>query len=322
MPVKQKLGRLEKISLSQAWENEARDFTPWLAQDENIALLGETLNIDLEVEAQEKSVGPFRADILCKDTLTSHWVLIENQIARTDHNHLGQIITYAAGLNAVTIVWIANNFTDEHRAALDWLNEVTDDEINFFGLEIELWKIGDSLLAPKFNIISQPNNWSKTIIKTTKGITNSNLTEIQQLQLEYWTDFSQFLHERNNVIRPQKPLPQHWMDFAIGKSNFHLSATLNTTKKLFTVMLYITDPGKEYYKELELDKSNIESEFGAPLEWREIPGKKASTIAFSRKDCLLSEKSNWPEYEEWMAENLEKLDNIFRNRIKILTAEV
>jgi hypothetical protein len=133
------LGRLQKVELREAWLSESRDFTPWLAQEENLNLLGEAIGIELELESQEKDVGPFRADILCKDTSTDNWVLIENQLERTDHSHLGQLLTYAAGLNAVTIVWIAERFTEEHRATLDWLNERTDEKINLFGLEIELW---------------------------------------------------------------------------------------------------------------------------------------------------------------------------------------
>ena len=147
-----KLGRLERIDLREIWRTEAYDFTPWLAQSENIEILGDALGLDLEVEAQERNVGPFRADILCKDLDDNSWVLIENQLERTDHNHLGQLLTYGAGLNTVTIIWIAEKFTDEHRAALDWLNDITDDSFNFFGLEVELWRIGESAPAPKFNI--------------------------------------------------------------------------------------------------------------------------------------------------------------------------
>src|SRR6476660_4909533 len=157
------LGRLEKMNLRDAWTSEAGGFTPWLAESENLELLGQAIGIELELEAQEKFVGPFRADILCKDVGSSQWVLIENQLERTDHIHLGQLLTYAAGLNAVTIVWIAERFTEEHRAALDWLNERTDEKINLFGLEIELWRIADSPIAPKFNVISQPNDWSRTV---------------------------------------------------------------------------------------------------------------------------------------------------------------
>src|SRR5688572_6347136 len=141
-----KLGRLERVNLREAWTNEAYDFTPWLALPENLRLLSDVVGIELEVEAVEKNVGPFIADILCKDTLTDGWVLIENQLEKTDRRHLGQVLTYAAGLKAQTIVWIANPFTDEHRAAVDWLNEITDDHLKFFGLEVELWRIGSSLM--------------------------------------------------------------------------------------------------------------------------------------------------------------------------------
>ena len=162
------LGRLEQIDLREAWESEPGHFTPWLAQDENLRLLGETIGIDLECEAQEKKVGLFRADILCKNMATDEWVLIENQLERSDHTHLGQLLTYAAGLNTVTIVWIARQFTDEHRAALDWLNEHTSDKISFFALEVELWRIGDSPIAPKFNIVCKPNDWTRTVQRVVK----------------------------------------------------------------------------------------------------------------------------------------------------------
>ena len=138
------LGRLERVELRDIWLSEASDFTPWLARKENLEILGQTLGmIDLELEAQERPVGPFRADILCKDIETNRWVLIENQLERTDHNHLGQLLTYASGLEAVTIVWIAARFTEEHRSTLDWLNRITDESFRFFGLEVEHWRIGD-----------------------------------------------------------------------------------------------------------------------------------------------------------------------------------
>ena len=177
-----KLGKLEKLQLRNYWRNEGTDFTPWLAQEENIQLLSEAICIDLEVHGQEKGVGPFRADILCKDTTTDHYVLIENQLEKTDHTHLGQLMTYAAGLDAVTIIWIAQRFTEEHRAALDWLNRITDDTFNFFGIEIELYKIGNSDPAPMFNLVSKPNDWAKSAKKST---INQNLSEIKLLQQEH-----------------------------------------------------------------------------------------------------------------------------------------
>jgi hypothetical protein len=211
-----KLGKLQNVDLREIWQTEASDFTPWLALDENIELLGEAIGMELEVEGTEKDVGPFRADILCKDTVNGHWVLIENQLEKTDHTHMGQLLTYAAGLNAVTIAWIAERFTDEHRAALDWLNEITDDRFNFFGIEIELWKIGDSPVAPHFKIVSKPNDWTKSISRGAASVYSENLTDAKKLQLEYWSSFRELLLENSKIIKPQKALPQHWTNFAIG----------------------------------------------------------------------------------------------------------
>jgi hypothetical protein len=216
-------GRLERVDPRLAWSTEAAHFTPWLAQTENLRLLSDTIGIELELEAQEKSVGPFRADILCKDTGTGNWVLIENQLERTDHTHLGQLITYAAGLKAVTIIWLANPFTEEHRAALDWLNQITDSRFNFFGLEVELWKIGNSQIAPKFNVVCKPNDWSKTVAEGAARVESEALTESKQIQLQFWTVFREFVLAKNSRIRPTQPLPQHWMNIAIGRSGFGLA---------------------------------------------------------------------------------------------------
>ena len=215
-----KLGRLEKVSLRNVWKSESGDFTPWLAEAENLHLLGETIGLDLELENQEQEVGPFRADILCKNTLDNSWVLIENLIARTDHTHLGQILTYAAGLEAVTVVWVAERFTEEHRAALDWLNEITQDKFTFFGLEIEAWRIGDSAPAPKFNIVCKPNDWSREV---KSSVTSGNLTERQSLQHQYWIAFQTYMAD-NSQVRCSKPAVQNWMTHSLGVSGAHLNS--------------------------------------------------------------------------------------------------
>jgi hypothetical protein len=252
----QNLGRLEKVDLRHVWVNEAGDFTPWLAQEENIALLGDTIGIDLEVEAQEKNVGPFRADILYKDTANDHWVLIENQLERTDHSHLGQLITYAAGLSAVTIVWVAQRFTEEHRAALDWLNEMTGEDITFFGLEVELWRIGDSAVAPKFNIVSSPNDWTKSVSGAAGKFTAGELSETRLLQREYWTAFRQLMEERGSVVRPTKAHPQGWQDFSIGRTGFWLQTFVNTQDYRIGVILVLggSDAKPHFHLQFPLKK--------------------------------------------------------------------
>ena len=189
------LGRLEKVDLRDVWTSEASDFTPWLAREENLSVLADTLGLELELEAEEKAVGPFRADILCRDTGSNAWVLIENQLERTDHNHLGQLLTYASGLQAVTIIWIASRFTEEHRSTLDWLNRITDTGFHFFGLEVELWRIGASSPAPKFNIVSKPNDWSRSVAQAARAMDETELSETRILQRDYWAAFQPVLNK-------------------------------------------------------------------------------------------------------------------------------
>jgi len=216
------LSRLKKVQLRKAWVSESSDFTPWLAEAKNLALLGETLEMNLELEAQEKNVGPFRADILCRDLGNDSYVLIENQLERTDHSHLGQLLTYAAGLSAVSIIWVAERFTDEHRAALDWLNEKTPEGINFFGLEVELWQIGDSPFAPKFNIVSKPNEWTRSLIETRKN------TELGQFCLEYWTGVFERVAKAGILQATAKPMRRKDTKFDVGWKHFWLKAYFST----------------------------------------------------------------------------------------------
>lgn len=314
------LGKLEKVDLRDIWATEDGDFTPWLATQENIKILGDTIGLELEIEGQEKEVGPFRADILCQDTGTGHWVLIENQLAKTDHSHLGQLLTYAAGLNAVTIVWIAAKITDEHRAALDWLNEKTSSDINFFGLEIELWRIGNSNTAPKFNIVSNPNNWSKTISEAATRIQTENLTDTRKLQLEFWTSFKEFILLNSKVLRPQKPCPQHWYSFAIGRSQFHMSATLNMWDKQIAVILILSGiNAKPHYYLLEKQKDAIEKELNYALEWRELPENKESRITI-RLNTDTTDKTKWANQQQWFLQHLEDFYKVIGPRIKALNS--
>jgi len=321
------LGRFQKVELREVWLSESTDFTPWLAQEENLGLLGEAIGLELELEAQEKDVGPFRADILCKDTTTDNWVLIENQLARTDHSHLGQLLTYAAGLNAVTIVWIAERFTAEHRATLDWLNERTDDKINLFGLEIELWRIGESAVAPKFNIVSQPNDWSRTVREAAAG--NSGVSEHKQLQSRFWTAFKQYMESQGSPVRCQKPLPQHWTNHAIGRSGVHLDSIVS----LWDAETAVKDPeiraelilngpnAKQEFVALEKQKDAIEKALGFSLTWHN-PDNKAACRLYTREKTDFRDEAKWPQQFEWLRQRLEIMHKVFAPIMKNLKSEV
>ena len=316
------LGRLEPVELRNIWTSEAAEFTPWLARPENLSVLGETLGIDLELEAQERSVGLFRADILCKDMATDSWVLVENQLERTDHSHLGQLLTYASGLEAVTIVWVAAQFTDEHRSTLDWLNRITDARFRFFGLEVELWRIGDSPPAPRFNVISKPNDWSKSVAQAARAIDDTELSETRVAQRAYWTALHTVLGAAGGPVSGnRKPQPQSWMTYPIGRSGFHLSAVMIRTKNQVRAELYISgEEAKRFLASLNGQREAIEGELGYHLEWEELPARRDCRVACYLNDVDPENEVDWPSQHEWLARHLNDLHRVLAPRVRTLEA--
>ncbi|HKK87136.1 MAG TPA: DUF4268 domain-containing protein [Roseovarius sp.] len=316
------LGRLEKVELRDIWKTEAQDFTPWLAGEDNLALLSDTLGIDLELEAVEQNVGPFRADILCKDTLSDRWVLVENQLERTDHTHLGQLMTYAAGLDAVTIVWIASRVADEHRAAMDWLNEITDTEVRFFALEVELWRIGESPAAPKFNVVSKPNDWSRSTTAASKAVAEGELSPTRQLQREYWETVEGLLESQSGPIRPVKPQAASWVGHSIGRTHFSLNMSMNTRENWIRVELYLSGPAaKGNFDMLADQKDQIEQELGCDLDWQRLDEKRDARICVTRNAAALDHKQSWAEEHQWLTEQLIAFHNVFAPRIRGIDPE-
>lgn len=319
MPIEQELGKLSKVEIRDVWQSEPGDFTPWLATEENIALLGQVIDLDLEVEATERNVGPFRADILCKDTANQTWVLVENQLERTDHTHLGQLLTYASGLHAATIIWIASRFTEEHRAALDWLNEITSDEFAFFGLEVELWRIGDSPPAPKFNVVSKPNDWTKSVASAARNAVDGNLSESKQTLLDYWTAFRELMIERGGLVNPTKAHPAGYMDFSLGKSGIWLNAHIKLNPPSIAAMVTIgTNQSMAYFKLLEKDRDEYEALFGTRLKWLERPSKKQKLIKIELEDADPANREDWSRQHGWIHDNLNRLHSTFSKAARSL----
>jgi len=313
-----KFGKLEKVDLRELWTGEATDFTPWLSKEENIVMLGEAIGLELEVQEQEQRVGLFRADILCKDVVNDHFVLIENQLERTDHTHLGQLMTYASGLDAVTIIWIAKTFAEEHRAALDWLNNITDESINFFGIELEAYRIGESLPAPNFNIVAKPNDWTKNIKASTS---TGKITDARQLQYEYWVGLKKFIEDSKSFLKCSKPYPQHWLTFSLGSSNFNIAAICGVRDNFIRVDVNINEKGGKtrYNRIRDLYQEDLMKVFGPELVWNELPNAKYSMINI-RKDADVSNRTLWNEQHEWLKDTLEKFDGYFRPKIKSLSS--
>lgn len=306
------LSKLEKVDLREVWKHEALDFTNWLAKPENLELLSDEIGIDITLVQTEASVGKFNVHILAEEENTGRKIVIENQLESTDHDHLGKIITYASGVDAEIIVWIVKSVRDEHKQAVDWLNEHTDSNINIFAIQMEVWKISNSPYAPKFQVIAKPNDWAKAVKKAT---TQSELSDTKLLQLEFWTKFKEFVQENNGRVKLRKAYPQHWYDISFGSSNAHLCLTVNSQNEQMACEIYIPD-SKQLFSCLFGKKDEIESELSEHLVWEELPEKKASRIKLITKGSLSNQK-DWEQYHSWLLEKVTKFQLVFGKFVKL-----
>ncbi len=286
------LGKMQRIiDLRTVWPHEALDFTRWLSEGGNLSLLGEAIDLDIELEEVESPVGSFSVDIFASENGTGRKIIIENQLEDTNHDHLGKLITYASGKGAEVIIWVVKRARDEHRQAIEWLNQHTDSSVDFFLVEIELWQIDNSLKAPKFNVVEKPNDWAKSM-KT------GGLSETARLELEFWQEFVETMKSNSSFVAnfsARKPLPHHWYDIGLGSSAYHLGLTVNSQKKRIASGLYIHDD-RELFQKFQQHKVEIEQRLGHIVAWIEAP--KASRIAVC-KSFLLRDRSQWSDAFDW-----------------------
>lgn len=308
------LGQMRRVSVRDVWKHEEQEFTPWIANDENFAQLAIALGLELEVEGVEVPVGPFSADILARDT-NGKVVVIENQLGKTDHDHLGKVLTYAATLNASAVVWIAERFTDEHRKAFEWLNDHTSEELGLYAVEVALWRIDQSKPAVQFNVLSQP---SEIIRKATAAKSAGLMTDTKQLQLEFWSEIRDALLERKVVSSAQSPRPRYWYDIGLGRSNIHLSAIASPSDRRIGLRVYINNSvAGVALPQLEADRTAIEKEIGEPLKWNANPESRDKTIVLDRPADLY-DRNKRPQYVAWLVDCVAKFKKTFEPRVKKL----
>lgn len=300
------LGTLKKITdLRSIWPHEALNFTPWVA--ENVDLLADAVGLDITVDETESSVGDFNVDIYASETGTDRKIIIENQLEDTDHDHLGKLITYASGKGADVVIWVVKHAREEHKAAVEWMNNHTDDKIGFFLCEIKLFQIGDSQIAPAFTVVERPNDWTKEIRKT------ASANSTQQQRLEYWQAFNDYAFTDANfsrIFNKRKPTTDHWMDFSIGSSACHIAVSQIQKRKAVDVELYINDD-KELFKSLFAHKDEIEKNMEMELEWKELPERKASRILIE-KTVDLDDRATWPEQFDYIMDTCIKMKRAFK----------
>lgn len=308
--MQKELGKIQKIDLRTVWSMET-GFSSWLAAHENLTALGDELGLDLSLIQTEANVGDFNVDILAEETGTGAKVIIENQLEVTDHDHLGKLITYAAGHDAAYIVWIFKAVREEHRRAIDWLNENTTDDINFFAIQLELWQIEGSKPAPRFDVVCRPNEWAKTVKRQSAQGEHS---EGKLRQLEFWTQLRAYSEMGKRDIKLQAPRPQHWLNFSIGSGSAHVSLTINMPKQLLGCELWIAH-NKELFQYLLKDKEAIEREVGAALEWRDTEGL-ACRIIQTTGGFDISQEAEYEKHFEWLLQRADAFRKAFSGRIK------
>ncbi len=308
------LSKLEEIKdLRKIWKQE-KEFTDWLADkdDENISILGSACNLDISVEEIEKSIGDFRADIIARDNKSEKLIIIENQLEETNHDHLGKILTYASGIKANIIIWIVKNVRDEHRQAIEWLNENTGEDINFFLIKVKVYKIDNSHPAVKFEIIEQPNEWGKKMKKEKDDITST-----QMARKEYWNMFNEYAFSNDNEFskkfNKRTISTDHWMNFSVGSSAYHISVTQVRKENKLGVEWYISD-NKEIYNKLYNSKEQIEKELGFSVEWMQLADKKASRIITYYKTDF-EDRNAYPEQFQWIMNTAVKMKNVIKKYI-------
>lgn len=294
--MKYNLDKLKKVDLRDVWPHEALDFTKWLSEEPNLAILSSAVGIELELIETESSVGSFNVDIYAQEAGTGRKVIIENQLEDTNHDHLGKVITYAAGKGAEVVVWVVARARDEHRQAIEWLNQHTDSDFGFFLVEIELWSIGDSLPAPRFNVVEQPNEWTKAI-KLSEG-----LSETERVKLSYWTKYrevAQATPEFLRVFNPQKPSKDHWTTLRCGTSAYRFALLIDTQRGRIGIEFYVPNDKVIGHKAIG---NASEFEKRLCLEAKPFDAKKASGVRFYKDGCKI--KGNEKAWEGFIKQQL------------------
>ena len=302
----QPLGKLEPVDPREIWQHEAHDFTPWLA--ENLDLLGEELGFDLEFEDTESTVGDFFADITATELGRKAKVIVENQLATTDHNHLGQLLTYASGQDADIVIWVTTKFRDEHRQALDWLNQRTDDSLEFYGVIVNVKKIGDSLPAPEFRPVAFPNTWQKKAKNSDR-----DLTDREKGYRDFFTSLIDELRTGHDFTNARKAVRDSWYGFPSGHSNILYTAAFSV-KSRARVEIYLDrdeEFNKRLFDSLTESRSEIEESIGQTLSWERLDSKKACRIALYTEGSIDDSEHELTELRAWMIENLLKFKEVF-----------
>ncbi|MDE0538344.1 MAG: DUF4268 domain-containing protein [Rhodospirillales bacterium] len=305
----QELGVAKTVSLKDIFEHESAEFTPWLSS--NLDKLASEIGVELETEDTEVNIGTFKVDIQARTT-DGRTVVIENQFDKTDHTHLGQLLTYAAGLEAKVVIWIAEKIRDEHRATIDWLNENAADA-DFFAVEARPIQIDGSLPAILWEVLAAPNDWARAVKRTRAS---GELRPSHKLRLEYWNALNNLIEETSTPLTKLKPGTDNFQSASIGRTNFELGTTINQQEGWIRVSLELRGPNaKEWFDQLHAQADKIEAELGYELQWDRLDHRKGARAAVVL-DADPSDQSDWNKQHRWIVDKRREMESVFRPRAK------
>ncbi len=311
---------LEDVPLREVWPDEARDFTPWLAVHPDH--LGKALQMDLELEGDEVAVGPFSADVVFRDANTSHRLVVENLLEPTDHDHLGKLITYAAGLEAHWAVLVAKSFRPEHRSALNWLNKLSGEGSGFFGIEDHAVRIGDSPAAVQLEVVVEPDDFSRRARAGMKRTGERTVSDWNAAYVEWWAEFLPEFHQAHpGWSNAQTPQPANWINFPSGRSDVKYGLSFaypaGATNYSLRADVYLWE-GEPAYQALEAQRAVLDDVCTLELQWEPLENAKASRVAAYLDPVDPAARESWPQYRAWAIKTLGELRRVFAEPIKDL----
>lgn len=313
------LGKLEHVDPRDVWPHEAHNFTPWLV--DHIEELGALLGLDLEVTQREAAVGPFSLDILAKDLSRDRRVVIENQLEATDHSHLGQLITYAAGHEAGVVVWIAREFREEHRQALDWLNRGDDANTEYFGIVLDVVRIGASLPALNLRLVAQPNSWSRQ--RVTAASAAEDVSDKLLAYQSFFQSLIDVLREQHRFTNARAGQRQNWYSFSSGVAGFtygYSFAAGGEQRSELYIDFKSAERNKAIFDALHDEVAAIEADFGEHLRWERLDAKRASRVACYHPGSIDDPADVLESHRQWAVDHLLRFKRVFGPRLQRLAS--
>ena len=311
------IGKIKKVALREIWRREATDFTTWLA--EHIDYLNEVIDLDITVQTTEGNVGPYRVDIYGEDGAGKK-VIIENQLEKTDHTHLGQILTYMVNLDANVAIWITANPVEEHRRVVEWLNETTPDDMRFYLIRIEGIRIGDAAeVAPLFTVVEGPTQERKQI-----GAAKKEHAHAQTVRQAFWTQFLDAINKKSPLCENISPGTGAWFSIALGVSGITVNvvATKNHTRTEIYINRGTPEKNKDVFDRLLKQKAAIEEQFGNPLVWERMEDRVTSRIKYQLDGVNVSNEADWPKMHDFMTDAAVRMHAAFKVPVRSLKLQL